>query len=495
MLSIFGSIAQEESISMGRSMAWGVRSKAKRGIIHRKVPNYGYTIDDSYRWHVVKEEAKVVRRIFREVRKGVTVSQIAVDLSEKKIPTPTGNSTWGPRTITYILKNVVYKGDILFQQYIAVQSGQKKNIRNEGQEPQYYIDRHHEPIVSSKVWEEVQHILEERAEAIKEKRSSPMADIGEYKNEALLEKMVCGECGKPVVHYRNKRSRKGEVYYSHFWVCNRRGFPHMHVNDPCDSMSFKQSYFEQHFRHLLTTIYEDSTFYQKAEQAIDQMDLTPEEKVDEEQLEREVKALNQQLYETVDESLHGQGRDTERVDQMTEKLCAMYDSLTTFRDRKEKAEEERKALKRFMKNLKNFIKSESKAFPSEIYTDVLKHAAVYKDGSIVYHLRFGLEWTIDEVYATFQEQCEVQRWAKLKEKHEAFLRGPEVAALLEYCHEPRTLNEMLAFIQELVQMGKTKLVDRVVGPLLKEGTFERFLKQSTPNIREYVYQVKGINVI
>lgn len=45
------------------------------------------------------------------------------------------------------------------------------------------------------------------------------------------------------------------------------------------------------------------------------------------------------------------------------------------------------------------FKSESKAFPSEIYTDVLKHAAVYKDGSVVNLLRFGLEWTIEEVYA------------------------------------------------------------------------------------------------
>ncbi|UTW68461.1 hypothetical protein KHA80_12565 [Anaerobacillus sp. HL2] len=116
----------------------------------------------------------------------------------------------------------------------------------------------------------------------------------------------------------------------------------------------------------------DLTFYQKAKQAVEQMDLTPEEKVEEEQLEREVTLLNQQLYEVVDESLHGQGRDTVRVDQMTEKLCAMYERLATIRDRKEKAEEERKALKRFMKYLKTYIKSESKAFPSEIYTDVLK---------------------------------------------------------------------------------------------------------------------------
>lgn len=489
MLSIFGGIAQEESISMGRSMAWGVRSKAKRGIIHRKVPNYGYTIDDDYRWHIVKKEASVVRRIFREVRKGVTVAQIAVDLSEKKIPTPTGNLTWGTGTIRYILKNVVYKGDILFQQTVAMQNGRKKNVPNEGQEPQYYIEQHHEPIVSKKKWDEVQTILEQRAEAIKQKRAAPPPDINENKNETFLEKMICGECSKQVVHYVNKRPRKDGPYYSHFWVCYRAGFPHYHVHDPCDSKGFKQEYFEQHFRHLLADIHEDSTFYQKALQAIEMMNLSPLEQEEEERLVEEVQALNQELYEVVDESLHGEGRDTEQVDRLTEKLCAMYERLASFRDRKEKAEEERKALKRFMKNLNVNIKSESKAFPNEIYTDVLKHAAVYKDGSIVYHLRFGLEWTIDEVYSTFQEQCEEQRWAKLREKHEAFLRGPEVKDLLEYCHEPRTVKEMLEFMQQRVQIGKTKLVDRVVMPLFKEGTFERFLRKRE-NFREYLYYVK-----
>ena len=490
MLSIFGGIAQEESISMGRSMAWGVRSKAKRGIIHRKRPNYGYTIDDNYRWHIVKEEASVVRRIFREVRKGVTVAQIAVDLSEKKILTPTGNSTtWGAGTITNILRNVVYKGDILFQQTVALQNGRKKNVPNEGQEPQYYIEEHHEPIIPKKKWEEVQKILDERAEAIKRKRSAPLPEINENKNETFLEKMICGECSKQVVHYVNKRPRKDGAYYSHFWVCFRAGFPHHHVHDPCESKGFKQEYFEQHFRHLLADIHEDSTFYQKAKQAIEQRDLSPEEKIEEEQLEWEVKLLNQELYEVVDESLHGEGRDTERVDQLTEKLCAMYERLAVFRDRKEKEEQERKALIHFMKNLKNYIKSESKAFPDEIYTDVVDRAALYKDGRIVYHLRFGLAWTTDEVYSTFQEQCERDRWAKVKAKHEEFLRGPEVAALIEYCHEPRTVKEMLAFMQKRVQIGKTKLVERVVMPLWKEGTFERFLRKRE-NFREYLYHVK-----
>ncbi|WP_138420462.1 recombinase family protein [Aquibacillus sediminis] len=112
------------------------------------------------------------------------------------MPSPTGNLTWGARTVITILRNVVYKGDILFQQTIALQNGRKKNVPNEGQEHQYYIEEHHEPIIPQKKWDEVQKILDERAQEVKKKRSAPLPEINENKNETFLEKMICGECSK-----------------------------------------------------------------------------------------------------------------------------------------------------------------------------------------------------------------------------------------------------------------------------------------------------------
>lgn len=38
----------------------------------------------------------------------------------------------------------------LSHQTVALQNGQKKNVPNEGQEPKYYIEEHHEPIISKK---------------------------------------------------------------------------------------------------------------------------------------------------------------------------------------------------------------------------------------------------------------------------------------------------------------------------------------------------------
>lgn len=59
----------------------------------------------------------------------------------------------------------------------------------------------------------------------------------------------------------------------------------------------------------------------------------------------------------------------------------------------------------------------------------------------------------------------------------------------EYCHQPRTVKEVLAFMLERKQMGKTTLVDRVVMSLFEEGTFDRFLRKRE-NFREYMYHVK-----
>ncbi|WP_338022851.1 recombinase family protein [Bacillus weihaiensis] len=70
MITIVGSIAQEESINIGNSIAWGKRSQAKRGIIKVGTANYGYRIGEKHRWLIDEEEAKVVRRIYADIQDG-----------------------------------------------------------------------------------------------------------------------------------------------------------------------------------------------------------------------------------------------------------------------------------------------------------------------------------------------------------------------------------------------------------------------------------------
>lgn len=250
MLSIFGGIAQEESMNLGDMIAWGVRSQAKRGIIRRGKANYGYRTDDQYRWHIVEGEARIVRRIYEEVRIGKTSYAIAIELSEERVPTPEKKLNWNTKTVDRILTSVTYRGDYLFQQYMNESGGERKTVRNEGQEPQYYIESHHEPIIDSETWEEVQLILERRQREYAE-RNAPVEDIGKKRNSTFEGNMYCGRCSTHLIRIRNTRKYDTKVYHSHYWACRRKCTPYEYINNSCSSKHMQQRYFEEHFVHFL----------------------------------------------------------------------------------------------------------------------------------------------------------------------------------------------------------------------------------------------------
>ena len=105
-----------------------------------------------------------------------------------------GKATWSSQAILRILQNEKYCGDVLLQKTFTegVLTGFQK--KNTGQLPQYYIENHHEGIVTKQVFREVQ------AEIAKRQSKNP-ANIrkkrkGRYNSKyALSGRLVCGECG------------------------------------------------------------------------------------------------------------------------------------------------------------------------------------------------------------------------------------------------------------------------------------------------------------
>lgn len=471
MLSIFGGIAQEESMNLGSTIAWGVRSQAKRGIIRRKRVNYGYRTDEHYRWHIVEDEAKVVRRIYNEVRQGKTVFQLIKDLSEEGIPSPSGSNKWHHRTVENILKSVVYRGDYLFQQYVTINTAEKQVVRNQGEEPQYYIEHHHEAIIDPEVWEEVQAIIEERERAFA-KRKSPIEDQQEKRNQVLKESLYCGVCGSPVSHFRELVQKDGEGFHKHYFVCIRFAKRQVQL-EPCDSRYMKQKYFEQQVKQMLKEL-DITAFHNEATKAIAKIDLNEKDHQEEETIKRNIHELNQELYEAVDEGLHEKGQDSQRVDQITEELCSMYESLKEFRERKKKAEQERNNLKQIMKQLKTEVENPSAEFPEELYTNLVTKAEYFKDGKMIFHLRYGIKRTIKGTYEKYLLGLRNKRKSKTKERHEAIRNSPEVRALLKYCEEPKVWREIYAFIKERMKISDTHFREIVIEPLLEAGVLERY---------------------
>lgn len=84
---------------------------------------------------VDEDQAKIVRRIYREYLAGHSPKSIAAQLTKDGIPTPLGKKTWSVSTINSILRNEKYKGDALLQKTFTVDFLTKTTKRNEGEIP------------------------------------------------------------------------------------------------------------------------------------------------------------------------------------------------------------------------------------------------------------------------------------------------------------------------------------------------------------------------
>lgn len=155
LLTVLAAFAQDESVNKSISVAWGIRQRFAKGI-PKLVKPYGYQCVDN-KLVVDEEEAGVVIRIFAFYLGGKTPYEIAKILTEEGIPTPTGKSQWTVSSITYILGNDRYCGDVIMQKSICVDLFAHKRVRNLGQVERYRIRDVHDPLISKEDWREAKN--------------------------------------------------------------------------------------------------------------------------------------------------------------------------------------------------------------------------------------------------------------------------------------------------------------------------------------------------
>ena len=197
LITIMASLSQAESSSLSQNVALGVRYRMAEG--HGTL-NYnrflGYTKSQDGKLVVVPEEAEVVRRIFREYLEGFSTKAIVRHLNEDHIRTPTGKDAWHPSTITSMLENEKFCGDLLLQKYYTEDFLTHKTVKNDGKFPQYYVEDDHPPIVPKAIFFQVQGEVMRRSSL---KDTPDRARFGSP--VALAGRLVCGRCGRTLKHY------------------------------------------------------------------------------------------------------------------------------------------------------------------------------------------------------------------------------------------------------------------------------------------------------
>lgn len=200
MLSLLASFAQEESRSVSENCKWRIRDKFKAGI-SSTTKIMGYHMDHG-RITIIPDEAETVKLIFALRRLGYGRLAICKELNARGIPAKFGGE-WVEGSITKILRNEKYVGDLLLQKQFRVDHLEKKDKKNEGELPQYFIQDNHEAIIPRAEFDTVQADIKRRAAALP-------AGHGRHIAYPFSKKLLCAHCGK---NYR-RRCNSGIIAWS-----------------------------------------------------------------------------------------------------------------------------------------------------------------------------------------------------------------------------------------------------------------------------------------
>ena len=120
---------------------------------------------------------------------GMGCGVICRTLNELEIPTKNGGR-WCPTTISEILDNEKYKGDLLLQKYFRTDHLTKKEVRNHGEMQRFYVENAHAPILDEETFMRVQ------VERNRRRTEAPASSMQPNKVYPFTGKIVCGHCGK-----------------------------------------------------------------------------------------------------------------------------------------------------------------------------------------------------------------------------------------------------------------------------------------------------------
>ena len=220
MLVILSSVAQQEVENISANVKKGLKMKMQRGEMVGFSSCLGYTYNpDTKNLVVHPEEAEIVRYIFRRYIDGAGCRVIATELQNLGYKTKRGNANWSEGSVMKILKNEKYIGDIRMGKTYTLDPISKRRMNNFGEEDQFYVRDHHEPIISKETYQQAHEVLARRSSPLNSGKHTPRNKFSrQYTFSCLLK---CGFCGSNLSR-RTWHSGTTPVSYTHLDVYKRQ---------------------------------------------------------------------------------------------------------------------------------------------------------------------------------------------------------------------------------------------------------------------------------
>lgn len=380
LITIMSSLAQDESRNISENVIWGKRRKAEEGQVTLAYSSFlGYDKGDVPGNLVVnQEQAKLVKRIYRDFMKGMTPWTISQRLTKEGIPTPMGKSQWTYTGIMSILSNEKYKGDAIIQKTYTVDYLTKRMKKNNGEVPQFYIEENHEAIIPPDEWDRVQKEIERR-KGLKGKYSG---------NSLFAARLVCADCGE---FFGSKVWNSTDPKYRRvIWQCNHK----FKGEQKCTTPHLTESEIKDAFIKAFNILFDNK------DEVIENCRMIADMMTDCTAIDRELADLNVEL-ETIAELTKKCIHENATMAQNQDEYINKYNSyVARFEETKAKItvlEEERRKRALRIDTFKDFIKTFSKAegklleFDEDLWSIMIDYVKVYHNKALTFVFQSGAE--------------------------------------------------------------------------------------------------------
>lgn len=207
LMTLFAAFGQAESEGARRHTLMALKRKYDKGEPPRRLErSMGYAKGDDGEFYP-DEYAPLVLEMFEMAAEGYSASQITNYLNAEGRKNHNGKA-FERSSVTRLLRNPVYKGDFIGQQYFVDEN--RRLRKNNGEKPIYYIEEDHIPIVSTALWEKAQRTLDTITRRASPTKSKPL-DLND-ENYPYRRLLFCAECG----HRLMRSVRGGRV----LWECS-----------------------------------------------------------------------------------------------------------------------------------------------------------------------------------------------------------------------------------------------------------------------------------
>ena len=381
LITIMSSLAQEESRSISENITWGQRKRFSDGKVSMPYKRFlGYCKGEDGQPAIVEEEAAIVRLIYRLFLEGKTQAGISKYLESLGILSPGGKVKWSTTTVTSILTNEKYKGDALLQKKFTVDFLEKKMKANEGEVPQYYVEKSHPHIIEPDEWDHVQ------AEFARRKALG-----NSYSGKSVLSsKLVCEDCGS---FYGSKVWHSTDKYRRTIWRCNNKFSNEQRCSTPTLDTDTIQQRFIRAYNCLM----------HNRRQMVEDCELMRRTLTEFASLDAKIKLLEQEK-EIVTKLVEDLVRENASTVQSQETYVIKYNELTRryetastelewMKEQRTLREQQDKAMALFIRTLKKQPEVMTD-WDDTIWTVMVEKAVIHRDGTISFVFYNGAEITV-----------------------------------------------------------------------------------------------------